>query len=100
MIEAPLQSPKPEDEVHISSILIHFHPQEKARLLEYFEPRVDCELHLDHADLGKLIVVLETPSYAEIKSLMRELETVKGVLSVAMIYHHTETESDLDEEIL
>lgn len=88
-------------EVHISSLVVHLRPdcREAARQRIAMFPGI--ELH--GGDTGgaqtesKLVVVLETPSEAEILTRMAAINDIPGVVATSLIYHEIDN-ADREED--
>lgn len=76
-------------EFTISSVLVQARPDDLARL----EPRIAAlpgtSVHAS-GGTGKLVAVIETPSDAELVLRIDEIGALPGVLSVNLVFHHTE----------
>lgn len=74
---------------NICGILVHVHPERQqasaARLLAI----PGLEIHAA-SETGKLVVTLEADTYKEAADALQQLQTLDGVLSAALIYHHAE----------
>lgn len=87
-----------DEKVHISSLIVQIMPQNidalKAQCLAYERVEIPA---VDPA--GKLIVLIEAPSQRHIVDFIDWLQQREGVLSVSMVYHHTESIAELEREV-
>lgn len=82
--------------MHISSLIVQARPGAEAVFRAQISALDGVELHAV-ADDGRMIVTMESPDDAAIRSTYSAIERLDGVLSVAMVYH--QVESDPDKEI-
>jgi nitrate reductase NapD len=82
--------------MHISSLIVHAKPGADVLFRTQISNLGGVELHAV-ADDGRMIVTVESPDDAAIRSTYAAIERLDGVLSVAMVYH--QVESDPDKEI-
>jgi periplasmic nitrate reductase NapD len=82
--------------MHISSLIVHARPGAEAVFRAQISALDGVELHAVAGD-GRMIVTMESPDDAAIRSTYSAIERLDGVLSVAMVYH--QVESDPDKEI-
>lgn len=86
-------------EVHIASFLINHNSTGEISVKDFAKLWPELELNHFAESPGKCIAILETHKASKIKQLVHELERLKGVLSVALIYHQYEDEEELNEEV-
>jgi periplasmic nitrate reductase NapD len=89
------------DECHISSLIVHARPELAAAIGARIGRLSGVDVQpCDVA--GKLIVVLETSTTAEIVERLNTIHDLPGVISAALIYHHWEraggAEADAESE--
>ena len=79
----------PENEVHISSLVVHVKPefleQTKEKILELPNTEIYGE-----SEEGKLIVVLETENQGYITDSIDKINDFEGILNVALVFHQIE----------
>lgn len=74
------------DQAHISSLIIHVRPDSLETIKSYIEseggeiPAVD--------PVGKLVVVLETPTDGAVTEFANTISLMDGVLSANLVFHH------------
>ena len=73
----------------ISSVIVQARPQALATISTGIGALSGAEVHADDP-AGKLIVVTETESDAELTELIDQIRTMKGVLGVNLVFHHNE----------
>ncbi|MGB3621447.1 hypothetical protein FT643_16865 [Ketobacter sp. MCCC 1A13808] len=86
-------------EIHISSFVVQAKPDQLRYVEHSLEqlPGVDV-FQLDPS--GKIVITLETHSSWEITKCSADIFEISGVLSCNMVYHHAETEQELDSFIV
>jgi periplasmic nitrate reductase NapD len=85
------------DEYHISSLIVHARPELAAEIGTRIGQLSGVDVQpCDVA--GKLIVVLETSTTAEIVERLDTIHDLPGVISAALIYHHWERAGGADAE--
>jgi periplasmic nitrate reductase NapD len=75
-------------ETHVSSLVIHVLPAHLTAARAALTAMPGVEIHAEAS--GKLIITLETSTEADIVSRMNEISMLKGVMSVALVFHHFE----------
>lgn len=83
------------DEVHISSLIVHVRPEYWQSARQQIAARAGVEIHGANAGTdtdadskgGKLVVVLETASEAEILAHMTAINEMPGIVATSLIYH-------------
>lgn len=85
------------DELHISSLLVQHRPAALADL----ERAVAAQPGLDIVLRGesRCVVVCETEDQRGVMDHIDTLGSVKGVLSVSLVYHHAEPRENMDESV-
>lgn len=74
------------DEVHISSLIVHVRPECHQAARADIAARDGVEIHGDDAE-GKMVLVLETPSEAEILGHIAAINDIPGIIATSLIYH-------------
>ena len=74
---------------HISSLLVRAHPTRLAAVVARIERLSVAEVALSDAS-GKIVVTLETRDEDEIVAAMTAIQQMRGVVSVALVFHHTD----------
>lgn len=85
-------------ELHIASLLTHVRPSDCAKAAEAISALDGAEIHAV-SDCGKIVIVLETPDEAQILECIEQINRITGVLLTNLVYHHSENETSLEEEI-
>ncbi len=79
----------PENEVHISSLVVHVRPE----LLEITKEKIlalsNTEIY-GESEEGKIIVVLETENQGYITDSIDKINNFDGILNVALVFHQIE----------
>ena len=86
------------NEVHISSLVVHAHPARIAAVVEALARFADLELHAVDPG-GKMVITLETNTQATILERLEQITRLPGVLAANLVYHHSEDAASLAEEI-
>ena len=89
-VEAPIAE---KAEAHISSVVVHALPRAVASVQDAIAAIPGAEIHAA-APTGKIVVTLETASEGEIVTRLTEINLLEGVLSVAMVFHHYDSEPE------
>ena len=87
---------KTDPEIHISSIVVHTHPDHRAAVVEQIIA-LDCEIAPTDGDENRLVVIVERHSDREVADTLDSLHAIRGVLSALLVYHHAEPASALEE---
>ena len=85
-------------ETHIAGILVHGLADRAAELARTIDAWPQAEV-CGVSEAGKLVVVSECADGDAMVDLMARMRELPGVLSVALVYQHTEPAGVLDEEI-
>jgi periplasmic nitrate reductase NapD len=83
-VEAPVAP-----EQHISSIVVHSWPEQTDAVCDALATLEHVEIHARDPS-GKLILVLETDDDSEVVERLNAIQSIPGVLSVALVFHHFE----------
>ena len=78
-----------QQEVHISSMVVHARPEYLADVKNNIEQLPGTEIH-GESDNGKLVVVVETQNQAYITDVIEKINNFEHVLSTALVYHQIE----------
>src|SRR6478735_594773 len=76
-------------ECHISSLVIHSRPDKVAAIVESLASIEGAEVH-GGADIGKLIVTLETETENQVVERINAIQLLEGVLAATLVFHHFE----------
>lgn len=79
--------------ISICGVLVHVHPDKYRRAKQEMLKIEGLEIHAC-TDQGKQVVTIETDSYDDTGEKLSRLQLIEGVLSVSLIYQHSE---DLQE---
>ncbi len=85
---------------HISSVIVHIEPNYINEFIESIIKIPALEIIPPEKNQGKLIVVIEAHSEKSTSDYIEMMKSIRGVLSVAMVYHQVEDTHSLDEEII
>ncbi|MBP7001988.1 chaperone NapD [Amaricoccus sp.] len=81
----------PEDSVgHISSLVVRARPDRVAGVAARIARLPVAEVALSDPATGKIVVALETRDEDEIVAAMNAMQRMAGVVSVALVFHHTD----------
>ncbi len=75
---------------HISSLVVRAHPDRSAGVAARIARFGIAEVALTDATTGKIVVTLETRDEDEIVAAMNAMQRMDGVVSVALVFHHTD----------
>jgi nitrate reductase NapD len=76
-------------ECHISSLVVHSHPDRVQSIIEGIGILEGAEVH-GGADTGKLIVTLETDTESQVVERINAIQLLEGVLAATLVFHHFE----------
>jgi nitrate reductase NapD len=76
-------------EQHICSLVVHSLPEKTDAVCEALATLECVEIHARDPS-GKLILVLETADDSEVVERLNAIQSIPGVLSVALVFHHFE----------
>jgi len=88
-----------QQEVHISSMVVHTRPEYLASVKKFIEQLPGAEIH-GESDKGKLVVVLETQNQGFITDVIEKINNFEQVLGTALVYHQIEQLDSLENEQL
>lgn len=85
-------------ETHIASCVVHVRPERVVEVEQNVRARELAEVHA--ADpRGRLVVLLERSSAAEVLQAIETMRNLAGVVAVNLVYQHAENESALKEPL-
>jgi len=87
----------PQNEVHISSLVVHVVPEHMETVKAQISQLDAAEIYGDSPE-GKIVVVLETQTHGFITDVIEKISNFAHVVSTAMVYHQIETELDDGEQ--
>lgn len=88
-----------QQEVHISSMVVHTRPEYLASVKKHIENLPGAEIH-GESDSGKLVVVLESQNQGYITDVIEEINDLEQVLGTALVYHQIEQLDSLGQDKL
>jgi nitrate reductase NapD len=74
------------EEVHISSLVVHVAPAQLESVTNPINQLQNAEVSLSDPS-GKLVVLVEGEHENDILNIIKQIETLAGVLSVSMVFH-------------
>lgn len=94
------QAPPPESrgEVHVAGVLVHVRPESLADLCLAISLLPAAEVTHESAD-GRVVAVLEAGSSRAVMQQLDAIRAIRGVLNVAIVYQHAESEAAMNEEV-
>ena len=75
-----------QDEVHISSMVVHARPDYLQDVKNKIERLPGAEIH-GESENGKLVVVLESQTQTHITDVIEKIGDIEHVLTTALVYH-------------
>jgi nitrate reductase NapD len=75
---------------HISSLVLRVWPDRTDGLAARIARLGVAEVALSDSASGKIVVTLETRDEDEIVAAMTAMQRMRGVVSVALVFHHTD----------
>lgn len=85
-------------EVHISSMVVHAHPEDMESIKEYIASLPGTEIHGESKN-GKLVVVLESDAETRITDVIDQINNFNKVLNTALVYHHIVSENTEEPDL-
>jgi nitrate reductase NapD len=82
-----------QEEVHISSMVVHAMPEHLLDVRKNIEELPGTEIYAESPD-GKLVVVLESQTQTYITDVIEKIAALDHVLSTALVYHQIESQAD------
>jgi nitrate reductase NapD len=89
----PQSNERLSPEFHVAGIVVYVAPAKLEFVAREIAALAGVQVHAASAE-GKLVVTLEAPTAGEVLSRFDEVQRVRGVLSVALVYQHGDRESD------
>ncbi|PVE20685.1 sorbose reductase [Microvirga sp. KLBC 81] len=80
-------------ERHISSLVVHSHPDKVPSIVEILGSIEGAEVH-GGEEAGKLIVTLETETENQVVERINAIQLLDGVLAATLVFHHFEPVSE------
>ena len=77
------------DTISICGLMVHVLPEKIAEVKPHILAIAGSEIHAI-GERGNLVVTIESDHYKKTADRITELQKLKGILSAAMIYQHTE----------
>ncbi len=87
-----------KDEEHIVSVIVHARPESKATIEHVMDNLTGVE-RITQDEMGKYVLVISAPTARQVMERIEDIQDVEGVLNAAMVAHHTESATVLDEQI-
>ena len=84
--------------IHISSLVAHCRPDVIGKVIAAIEAFPDASVP-EHSEEGTLVVLLETANEGAVMQRISAIEALSGVISVALVYHQIDQESELEPEM-
>lgn len=84
-------SNSPEDTTiaNVCGVLVHIRPRQSTEMEQRMLQIPGLEIHASTPE-GKLVVTVEADDYGSAGDALMALNTLPGVLSASLIYHHAE----------
>ena len=86
------------DEEHIVSVVVHIRPEFSASAEQAMDQLSGVERITEDAS-GRYVLIISAPSARQVMVQIEAIQEFEGVLSAAMIAHHTESAQSLNQEI-
>lgn len=94
-----MNSPIPKErEVHITSLVVQAVPERVGDVAARLDGTNGLEVNRTE-ERGKLVVLLETPSLADVTDQVDAIRGLPGVINVTLVYHQTEDAALLDQPV-
>lgn len=87
------------DDWHVSSLVVHGRPERQEEVKTAVGTIPGVEIHAADDERGKLVVTAEGGSEAAIVDCIDRINRIDGILSAALVYHHSEDAASLEEEV-
>lgn len=88
------------EHTHIASFIIHARPLCLNSVTNQLSQLPAAECVVEDAETGKLVVLLEAASSADLNSQISSLRDFPGVLSLNMVFHQIERSDFLTQELV
>ena len=87
-----------ESEVHVAGVLVQARPGRAGAVAAAVSGLPNAEVRAI-GEAGKLVVVCEGASGADVLALIGRIRDLPGVVDVALVYQHAESAAAMEEEI-
>lgn len=87
-----------ESEIHIAGVMIQTSPGHSAAVAAAVAALPGTEIHAI-SEAGKLVVICEAASGADVLDLIARMRELPGVADAALVYQHSESAAAIEEEI-
>jgi len=77
----------------VSSLILQVRPDALKSVSDFLKNRPNIEIHASD-EFSKLVIVVEMENDIELSDFMSEMATVDGVITVNMVFHHTDSPED------
>lgn len=77
----------------VSSLVLQVRPEAMDAVTAYLNAQKNIEVHASDG-FSKLVIVAEMQNDIELSEFMNAVATVEGVVTVNMVFHHTDTEAE------
>lgn len=74
---------------NICGVLVHVRPEQREVMEQQLLTVPGLEIHAA-SPAGKLVITVEADDYQQAADSLSHIQTMKGVLSASLIYHHAE----------
>lgn len=81
----------------VSSLVIQARPETLQQVSDHLAKQSNIEVHASD-EFSKLVIVAEMPDDIALSDFMNEVAKLDGVITVNMVFHHTDTEEDETEQ--
>ncbi|MGE5546337.1 MAG: chaperone NapD [Solirubrobacterales bacterium] len=87
-----VEKQRPHEEVeNLCGVLVHVRPDDREQIRAKLEELPGVEVHLATDD-GRMVVTVEDAEGQWAGATISRFNEIKGVLNVALVYHHFDTE--------
>jgi len=83
--------------MNIAGVVVFAKPQESTGLRTRLSELPGVEVHAVNEE-GKLVVTVENEYESELADTMMQMQSMSGVLSASMVYHHNENNINVGEQ--
>ena len=84
-------------DVHIASCVAFARPDAVAGIARAIAATGLAEVPRQDGERGRLVILIEAPSAAQVLDVMDAIRALEGVLAIHLAYQHAESESDMKE---
>jgi nitrate reductase NapD len=74
---------------NVCGVLVQVRPEQRGVMKQQLLAVPGLEIHADSPE-GKLVITVESDDYQQAADTLTQIQTMKGVLSASLIYHHAE----------